>query len=52
MNFLNKIYFDNTLGAWLMVSGIIALALLLKKICIQVHCFIIIQRGASDLENS
>jgi MscS family membrane protein len=31
MNFLDKIYFDNTLGTWLTIAGIIVLALLLKK---------------------
>ncbi len=31
MNFLNKIYFDNSISSWLMVAGIIGLALLLKK---------------------
>lgn len=31
MDFLNKIYLDNTLGAWLMVTGIILLGLLLKR---------------------
>lgn len=31
MDFFEKIYFDNRLGDWLMVAGIIVLALLLKK---------------------
>lgn len=31
MDFLDKIYFDNTLSAWLIIAGIIILALLLKK---------------------
>lgn len=31
MDFLNKIYFDNTVAAWLTVGGIILLAVLLKK---------------------
>jgi len=31
MDFFNKIYLDNTLGTWLTIAGIIALALLLKK---------------------
>lgn len=31
MDFLNKIYFDNTISAWLTVAGIILLGLLLKR---------------------
>ena len=31
MDFFDKIYLDNTLGTWLTIAGIIALALLLKK---------------------
>lgn len=31
MNFLDQIYLDNTLRAWLMVGGIILMALLLKR---------------------
>ena len=31
MDFLNKIYFNNTLGAWLTVAGIMLLVLLLKR---------------------
>ncbi|MBC7889904.1 MAG: mechanosensitive ion channel family protein [Ferruginibacter sp.] len=31
MNLLDSIYLDNTLGAWLMVAGIILLTLLLKR---------------------
>lgn len=31
MDFFDKIYLDNTLGAWLTITGIIVLALLLKK---------------------
>ena len=31
MKFLEQIYLDNTLGKWLMVAGVILLALLLKK---------------------
>ncbi len=31
MDFFDKIYLDNTLGTWLTLAGIIALALLLKK---------------------
>jgi MscS family membrane protein len=31
MNFLDKIYFSNSLGTWLTIAGVIVLALLLKK---------------------
>ena len=31
MNFFDKIYFDNTVGTWLTIAGIIVLALLFKK---------------------
>lgn len=31
MDFLDRIYFDNTVRAWLIVSGIITLALLFKR---------------------
>ena len=31
MKFLEEIYLDNTVGKWLMVAGVILLALLLKK---------------------
>ena len=31
MDFLEKIYLDNTIGKWLTIAGVILLALLLKK---------------------